>query len=127
MAALGARFIGGTLGRALAASGHDVTFRSHTSKRTTSPSGATASVRSVEHALGSAEVVILALPAPAVAELAARHSDTLDGKLVINATNGKGRAVAKGRAEVPHGVRYARRSTLSAGRTWPATSLTPGG
>jgi predicted dinucleotide-binding enzyme len=37
--------------------------------------------------LASAEVVVLALPGAAVADLTAEHGDALTGKLVIDATN----------------------------------------
>src|SRR5205814_6695810 len=59
-------------------------------------------------ALGRVDVVILALPGAAVADLAATHAAALDGKLVIDATNQMGQPVSNSRAALPAGVRYAR-------------------
>ena len=59
-------------------------------------------------ALAPAEVVILALPGAAVAELTAAHHDALDAKLVIDATNQMGQTVANSRAALPADIRYVR-------------------
>jgi predicted dinucleotide-binding enzyme len=53
-------------------------------------------------------VVILALPAAAVADLTAAHGDRLAGKLVIDATNQMGQPVSNSRSRLPATVRYAR-------------------
>ena len=58
--------------------------------------------------LADPDVVILALPGAAVAELTGAHSDALAGKLVIDATNQMGAEVANARASLPPTVRYAR-------------------
>ena len=63
---------------------------------------------SVRDALGRADVIVLALPAAAVGDFAAEHRDALAGKLVIDATNQMGQAVANGRASLPAEARYAR-------------------
>ena len=107
IAIIGPGFIGTTLGRALAGAGHQVTFGSR------DPGGADvaglpAAVAPIGEALANAEVVVLALPGSAVAELTSAHRDALDGKLVIDATNQMGAAVANGRASLPPTVRYAR-------------------
>jgi predicted dinucleotide-binding enzyme len=108
IAVLGTGFIGATLGRALSASGHRVTFGSRHPDDDDVAAGSSASTRSIGDALGSSDVVILAVPGPAVAGLAAAHRDALTGKLVIDATNRTGGAVANSRADLPDGVRYAR-------------------
>jgi hypothetical protein len=59
-------------------------------------------------ALANAEVVILALPGSAVAELTSGHRDALDGRLVIDATNQMGAGGANARRNLPPTVRYAR-------------------
>jgi len=108
IAVIGTGFIGGILGRALVGAGHDVTFGSRHPKDADVAGGTSASVVSVGDALAHAEVVILALPGPAVAAFAAEHGDALEGRLVIDATNRVGQAVANSRADLPPGVRYAR-------------------
>jgi predicted dinucleotide-binding enzyme len=108
IAVLGTGFIGGTLGRALSASGHHVTFGSRHPDDDDVAAGSSASTRSIEDALKSSDLVLLAVPGSAVAELAAVHGDALAGKLVIDATNRMGGATSNSRAALPHGVRYAR-------------------
>jgi 8-hydroxy-5-deazaflavin:NADPH oxidoreductase len=108
IAVIGTGFIGGILGRALAAAGHQVTFGSRKPDDEQVASGTTARVASIREALSGAEVVILALPAAAVAGLAADHGDALAGKLVIDATNQMGQPVANSRSSLPGTVRYAR-------------------
>ncbi|HZU72426.1 MAG TPA: NAD(P)-binding domain-containing protein [Acidimicrobiales bacterium] len=107
VAVIGTGFIGGILGRALAGSGHQVTFGSrHGDDDVAGDSGAT--VATVGDAIGSSDVVVLALPGAAVAQLASEHGRALDGRLVIDATNRMGAPVVNARAELPAGVRYAR-------------------
>jgi predicted dinucleotide-binding enzyme len=108
IAVLGTGFIGGTLGRALATSGHRVTFGSRHPEDDDVAGGTSASTLSVDDALRAANVVILAVPGPAVGELAATHGDALAGKLVIDATNRMGSTAANSRADLPDRVRYAR-------------------
>ena len=108
IAVIGTGFVGGLLGRALALSGHSVTFGSR-SPEAKDVAGATgASVASVADALDRSRVVILALPGTAVAEVAAEHGAALEGKLVIDATNQMGQPAVNARASLPEGVRYAR-------------------
>ena len=108
IAIVGTGFIGGTLGQALAQAGHTVTFGSRHPDQDDAASITGASVAPVGEALGRAEVVILALPGAAVAELTAEHGTALVGKLVIDATNQMGGPVANSRAALPSGVHYAR-------------------
>jgi len=108
IAVIGTGFMGGTLGRALAAAGHPVTFGSR-HPHDDDVAGATgAAVASVADALSSADVVIVAVPGSAVAELTRDHGGALAGTLVIDATNRMGEAVANSRAALPAAVRYAR-------------------
>jgi hypothetical protein len=58
--------------------------------------------------LAGADVVLLALPGAAVAELTAAYSDALGGQLVIDATNQMGSEAANARSSLPTTVRYAR-------------------
>jgi len=104
---IGTGFIGSTLGQALSGAGHRVTYGS----RHPDDDGAshvTGKVVPIDQALLDAEVVILALPGAAVAELAAEHGNALAGRLVIDATNQMGADVPNARASLPPSVRYAR-------------------
>jgi predicted dinucleotide-binding enzyme len=104
---IGTGFIGSTLGHSLADAGHHVVYGSrHPEDEVASGAGAT--VVPIGEALADPDVVILALPGAAVAELTAAHGDALAGKLVIDATNQMGVPVANARAALPPTVRYAR-------------------
>jgi 8-hydroxy-5-deazaflavin:NADPH oxidoreductase len=105
---VGTGFIGGVLGRALTASGQDVTFASRHPDDDDVAAGTKAAVAPVGDALGLAEVIVLAVPGAAVGELTKEHGGALAGKLVIDATNQMGEAVANARASLPAGIRYAR-------------------
>jgi predicted dinucleotide-binding enzyme len=105
---IGTGFIGGTLGRALSSSGQQVVFGSRHPESVDVAGGTGAAVMSVAEPLAAPDVVILALPGGAVAELVAEHGEALRGKLVIDATNQMGAAVANARAQLPADVRYAR-------------------
>lgn len=108
IAVIGTGFIGGILGRALDAAGHRVTFGSRQPDDRQVAAGTSARVASVADALSGPDVVILALPAAAVADLTASHGDLLAGKLVIDATNQMGQPVSNSRSSLPATVRYAR-------------------
>jgi 8-hydroxy-5-deazaflavin:NADPH oxidoreductase len=107
-AVIGTGFIGGIVGRALAGSGHQVTFGSRQPEDENVAEGTSASVAPVGDALARADVVILAIPGAAVAELTAQHGDALSGKVVIDATNQMGQPIANSRASLPSDVRYVR-------------------
>lgn len=99
VAVIGTGFIGGTLGRAFARAGHATVFGSRTPASDTAAqdSGAQdsgAATASIAEAIAQADVVVLAVPASAVEELLATHGDALAGKLVIDAANNTGGAVA---------------------------------
>ena len=108
IAVIGTGFIGGILGRALATAGEHVTFGSRHPEDKAVAGTTPASVSAVGDALAGADVVVLALPGAAVAELTTTHGRELEGKLVIDATNQMGQPVANSRAALPSGVRYAR-------------------
>jgi 8-hydroxy-5-deazaflavin:NADPH oxidoreductase len=108
IAVIGTGFIGGILGRALAGAGHQVTFGSRHPGDEAVVVGTPTTVTSVADALTRAQVIVLALPAAAVAELTAEHGDALAGKLLIDATNQMGQPVANSRAALPSTIRYAR-------------------
>ena len=105
---IGTGFIGGILGRSLARAGHEVTFGSRHPQDGDVAQDSSATVASIDAALGAADVVILALPGPAVPELVAGHRQALAGKLVIDATNRMDTATANCRAALPSDIRYAR-------------------
>jgi 8-hydroxy-5-deazaflavin:NADPH oxidoreductase len=107
IAVIGTGFIGGILGRALASSGHEVVFGS-LSGTSEVVEGTAARVAKIDQALTGAEVVILAVPGSAVAEVGSVHSEGLAGKLVIDPTNNLANPVVNGRASLPTSVRYAR-------------------
>lgn len=108
IAIIGTGFIGGILGRALARSGHDVTFGSRHPDDREVVGDTNAAVASVGDALAGAEVVVLAIPGAAVRDLVAEHGAELERNLVIDATNQMGAPVANCRAALPDSVRYAR-------------------
>jgi hypothetical protein len=104
---IGTGFIGSTLGRALSGAGHQVTYGSRRTDDEVA-AGTTGNVAPIDQALLDAEVIILALPGAAVADLTVEHKNGLSGKLVIDATNQMGADVANARALLPPSVRYAR-------------------
>jgi len=104
---VGTGFIGRTLGGALSRAGHRVTYGSrHAENEAGVPENAP--VVALAEALSHADVVILALPGAAVADLTAEHGGSLGGTLVIDATNRMGAEVVNARASLPPTVRYAR-------------------
>ncbi len=108
VAVIGTGFIGGTLGRALARSGHKVVFGSRNPADDSVAEDTPASVTNPVEAITGADAVMLAIPGPAVKEFSDSNASALAGKLVIDATNRMGSTVANSRADLPAGVRYAR-------------------
>jgi len=103
---IGTGFIATTLGRSLAEAGHEVTYGSR--RPDDEAAGTGARVSSIADALSEVDVVILAVPGSAVADIAVQHGDALAGRLVIDATNQMGADVANARGSLPPTVRYAR-------------------
>jgi 8-hydroxy-5-deazaflavin:NADPH oxidoreductase len=97
IAVIGTGNIGGTLGGKWQAAGYDVAYGSR-SARPDGPGGS--AVVTVGEALADADVVLLAVPGPAVAEFAAANGAALAGKLVIDATNRIGAPEFNSRAAV---------------------------
>jgi predicted dinucleotide-binding enzyme len=87
IAVIGTGHIGGTLGTKWHGAGHDVTFGSRQGSGE-GPGGVP--LRPIGAAVADAEVVVLAVPGGAVADVVAEHGKTLDGKVVVDATNQMG-------------------------------------
>ena len=104
IAVIGTGFIGDTLGHAFARAGHETIFG--TRRPTGEPDTTT-----IADAIAKADVVLLAVPAAAMAELLGTHGAALAGKLVIDAANNVGAPVAHHADLVARhapGARYAR-------------------
>lgn len=97
IAVIGTGNIGGTLGGKWQAAGHDVVYGSR-GGREGGPAGAP--VLAVGDAIDGAEVVVLAVPAGAVADVLSAHGPALDGKVVIDATNRMGAAEVNCRSAI---------------------------
>jgi hypothetical protein len=97
IAVIGTGNIGGSLGTKWRAAGHDVVFGAR-SPAAAGPGGAP--VRSVADALTDAEVVLLAVPGTAAAQVVAEHGQALAGKVIIDAANNIGAAEVNSRAAV---------------------------
>jgi predicted dinucleotide-binding enzyme len=124
VAVIGTGNIGRTLGEALARAGHEVVFGSRDPQRdaagagadggagSDTTSGGVATVVGVGAAVAGGDVVLVAVPGPAVDAFVAEHRQALDGKLVLDATNrigGGGPAhSAATYAELVPSARYAR-------------------
>jgi hypothetical protein len=97
IAVIGTGKIGGTLGEKWRRAGHEVRYGSR-NPRTDGPGGAV--VVAVGEAIDGADVVVFAVPAAAVEEVAAENATALAGKVVVDATNRMGAAVVNNRAEI---------------------------
>ena len=83
VAVIGAGKIGGTIGGKWQAAGHEVTYGL---REPAKKEGA----KSIDKALGEADVILLALPGNAVVDFVHEHEKKLDGKIIIDATNNFG-------------------------------------
>jgi predicted dinucleotide-binding enzyme len=97
IALIGTGNIGGTLGQRWREAGHEVVYASR-NPGADGPGGAP--VVAVGEAIAGAEVVVFAIPGPAVAEVAAEHGAALGGKVVVDATNRVGQPIVNNRAEI---------------------------
>ena len=89
IAMLGAGNVGRALTESLVTAGHTVTVSSRTAEKAealASETGARA-VGSNREAVEGADVVILAVPTPALDEVVAELADALEGKIVVDPTN----------------------------------------
>jgi 8-hydroxy-5-deazaflavin:NADPH oxidoreductase len=108
IAVIGTGHIGGTLGGKWQAAGYDVVYGGR-SAGADGPDGKP--VAAIADALGDADVVLFAVPGPAVADVATANAAALDGKVVIDATNRIGQAEVNNHAAIKSaapGARYAR-------------------
>jgi predicted dinucleotide-binding enzyme len=131
IAVLGTGRIGGTLGRAFAAAGHDVTFGARNPdaaaevirgaagdgvmdpQRDGDVGGDSgARVADIPGALADAEVIVVAVPGPAVAGVVRENAQALGGRLVVDCANNIGGSGPANSHDVivsaAPGVRYAR-------------------
>ncbi len=106
IAVIGTGNIGGTLGSRWRAAGQDVVYGSRTasgdgpeaSSRPEGPGGAP--LRPVREAIAGADVIVLAVPGSAVADVLGGHGAALAGRVVIDATNAMGGAEFNSRAAI---------------------------
>ena len=92
IAMLGAGNIGGSLGQAWAAAGHQVIFgvRDPAAKKAALKSATPylmAAVDTVQGAIAQGEVIVFAVPATAVEPIVQANASELNGKILIDATN----------------------------------------
>jgi len=87
LAVIGAGHIGSTIGRAWSAAGHDVAYGVPSPETHADLAEGGASVVAVSDAVKDAEAVLLAVPGAAVPDVLAATAATLDGRVVIDATN----------------------------------------
>jgi predicted dinucleotide-binding enzyme len=97
IAVIGTGRIGGTLGQRWHAAGHEVAYGSRAASGT-GPGGAP--VLPVSEAITGAEVVLLAVPGGAVADMVAAHGAALAGKVVVDAVNRIGEPVVNSHAAI---------------------------
>lgn len=97
IAVIGTGHIGGTLGERWHAAGHEVVYGSR-ARSGMGPGGAP--VKAVGDALAGADVVLLAVPGRAVAEVVAANGAALAGKVVIDAVNRIGEPDVNSRAVI---------------------------
>jgi predicted dinucleotide-binding enzyme len=108
IAVIGTGNIGGSLGTKWRAAGYEVVYGSRTGSGT-GPGGAP--VLAVSDALDGADVVVLAVPGQAVADVVGAQSAALAGKIVIDAVNRMGQPELNSRALIAGAapdVRYVR-------------------
>ena len=97
IAVIGTGNIGGTLGTRWRAAGQDVVYGSRAGSGD-GPGGAP--LRPVGEAIAGADVIVLAVPGGAVADVIGGHGAALAGKVIIDATNSMGGAEYNSRAAI---------------------------
>jgi 8-hydroxy-5-deazaflavin:NADPH oxidoreductase len=129
VAVIGTGKVGTAVGRALAEAGETVVFGSRSPGKAVEVADGTAvRVTGIRDAIAGSEVVIVAVPGEAVADLARQHGAALDGKLVVDATNnlgggGPAHGTAAFSAHAP-GARYARAFNSLGWETSPSPTST---
>ena len=89
IAIIGAGNVGRALATSLTRAGHDVTITAEHAERATEAarqSGATAGTSNTA-AAAKAEVVVLAVPAQSIGQIASEMGSSIDGKVVVDVTN----------------------------------------
>ena len=117
IAVIGAGNIGGTLGRAWLAAGHEVRFGVPSPEKYAELTAGGATVTTVGDAVEGAGVVVLAMPGGAVGGILSLIAAGLDGVVVLDATNSVGgggplNASASVAAAAPNAVYYRAFNTL---------------
>jgi hypothetical protein len=87
---LGTGNVGSTLGRKWAAAGHDVVFgvRDVTAEKVQTILAETAALAApVAEAIATSKVIVFAIPGTAVPDTVTANQETLNGKIIIDATN----------------------------------------
>ena len=97
IAVIGTGKIGGTLGSRWRATGHDVVYGS---RRAPGEGPGGAALLTIADAMAGADVILLAVPGNAVAQVIGEHGVALSGRVVIDAVNRMGAAQFDSRAEV---------------------------
>ena len=105
IAIIGTGNIGGTLGRRWLAAGHEVTYGSR-DRAGEGPGGAPQ--MAVGDAIADADVVVLAVPGRAVADVVAANGAALSGKVVIDAVNRIGEPEVNSRTAIAAAAPQAR-------------------
>jgi 8-hydroxy-5-deazaflavin:NADPH oxidoreductase len=105
IAVIGTGHIGGTLGGRWRTAGHEVVYGSRAGSGE-GPGGGP--LMAIGEAITGAEVIVLAVPGGAVAEVVAAHGAALAGKVVIDAVNRMGGPEFNSRAAVEAAVPDAR-------------------
>ena len=130
IAIIGAGNIGSTIGRAWARAGHAVTYGVTAPEKYGALATDGASVTTVGAATPGAQVVLLAVPGNAVGDVLAATAASLNGKVVIDATNNVGGGgplnAAAAVAQAAPGASYFRAFNTSGWETF-ATPVFPGG
>jgi predicted dinucleotide-binding enzyme len=121
VAVLGAGNIGGTLGRKWAKAGNDVTFgvndpNGPKAQAVRADLGDAARIGTAAEAIAAGDVVLLAVPGPAMDDAIRANKAQLDGKIIIDAANRIGDpqpdSLATLRAETPNAKTYRAFNTL---------------
>lgn len=97
IAVIGTGKIGSTLGGKWLAAGHEVVYGAR-SPGAPGPGGAP--IETVADSVANADVVVFAVPGPAVAEITASLGRALDGKVVIDAANRMGQPEVNSHAAI---------------------------